>query len=136
MGKGIKISPTHGLNPSMGVCPQCHQENGELLLLGHIKLPEDRDMKAPRHSLGVSLCKDCQKVYDAGGTMFLEAFEENGNTVRTGRKVGLTEEASRSLLGEHYDHFHPVCFMMTDVFEGMFGAHVFEEEEETEKAEE
>ena len=31
---GIPVSKKHGVNPSIGVCPNCGKENGEILLLG------------------------------------------------------------------------------------------------------
>ena len=46
--RGIRLSEKHGVNPSIGVCFYCNQDNGEVVLPG--RLPDDRE--APRRASG------------------------------------------------------------------------------------
>ncbi len=45
MSAGIKVSPKHGVNPTIPICFWCGEEKGEIALLG--KLPGDAE--APRN---------------------------------------------------------------------------------------
>lgn len=47
---GIKLSPKHGLNPTIPVCFWCGEERNEVALLGHIgDGRKHEDFEAPRH---------------------------------------------------------------------------------------
>lgn len=55
----IRISPKHGVNPSMLLCPVCGKDNG-LALLGLIK----NDQEAPRQMPSENICEECEKKFD------------------------------------------------------------------------
>ena len=68
--KGIKLSPKHGLNPSMQLCFWCKEPMG-VALLG--KLPGDKE--APHDIiLGYHPCDKCKSQWDQGVTI-LEVTE-------------------------------------------------------------
>lgn len=56
MGKGIKLSEKHGLNPSITLCPVCGKETG-IAMLGKLK----NDLEAPKYILS-DICDDCVKA--------------------------------------------------------------------------
>jgi hypothetical protein len=43
----IKLSPQHGVNPSIGVCFYCGEDSGEIILPGRLK----GDVEAPRRAV-------------------------------------------------------------------------------------
>ena len=63
MGKGIKVSPKHGLNPTIPICFWCGKERGEVALLGrlpgdaeapkNVVLDYDRDIMSPASAVGL-----------------------------------------------------------------------------------
>jgi len=86
----IKISPKHGLNPSILQCVLCGRETG-VGLLG--KLPSDE--QAPRHMPDRSPCDDCADAMKQGGVLLVEATKDDeGRTVLTGRSWVITDEAA------------------------------------------
>lgn len=89
--KGIKISEKHGLNPTLLVCPICHQETGRLALLGKLK----EDAEAPKYSMDINPCPDCQKHLDEGHRILIEVKDCKNRSgkeepQRTGRLLYLT----------------------------------------------
>ena len=54
MSKSIPLSPKHGVNPSMILCPKCG-ESHSIALMGRMK----NDAEAPRMILGNELCDKC-----------------------------------------------------------------------------
>lgn len=71
MSKGyIKISPKHGVNPSMIICPYCREPKG-IALMG--RLPQDRE--APKEVIAdYEPCDNCKKLF-AGGVLCLDTVE-------------------------------------------------------------
>ena len=64
----IRISPKHGLNPTLPICFFCGKERGELALLGHIG--GKKDEKAPmRAIIDYEPCDECQKLMKRGITL-------------------------------------------------------------------
>ncbi len=114
MSKSIKLSPKHGVNPSVTHCECCGKEIG-IALFG--KLKEDKE--APR-DVAMGLCDDCQKVIDAKGLMIIEVRDgETGkNPYRTGRLVGITKDAKERMFK---DINSPICYMEQSMFDHMFG---------------
>lgn len=106
MSNSIRVSPSHGLNPSMLACFACSETYG-IALLG--KLParrekarygywpdvvRDEDPEAPRVMRGGDLCDRCRKVVADGGVIFIEARDETTpDETRTGRMWAITGEA-------------------------------------------
>lgn len=69
MSKGIKISPKHGLNPTIPVCFWCGKQKNEIALMGHMK----GDIEAPKNMvLDYVPCEECQN-HMAMGVAVLEA---------------------------------------------------------------
>lgn len=87
----MKFSPTHGVNPSIMVCPVCGKETG-VGLLGRLK----GDAKAPRVISDSIPCEECKKVLDNGGHFIIEVRdgESGNNPYRTGRLVALRQEVA------------------------------------------
>ena len=124
----LRLSPKYGVNSALGACPQCHHENGEVVLLG--KMPPvtepwpgrwgvtrrvtEPDPEAPRFVIS-GLCADCKQVKDAGGAMLIEVRPGTQKAPeRTGRLVGITREAFERIFNVP---FAPVCFVEPDVFD-------------------
>ena len=71
MSKGIKISPKHGLNPTIPVCFWCGKQKNEIALMGRMK----DDIEAPKNMvLDYVPCEDCQSRM-AMGVAVLEASD-------------------------------------------------------------
>lgn len=71
MSKGIKISPKHGLNPTIPVCFWCGKQKNEIALMGHMK----GDIEAPKNMvLDYVPCEECQN-HMAMGVAVLEASD-------------------------------------------------------------
>ena len=65
----IRLSPKHGLNPSLVVCPIC-EEPTSIALLGRLK----KDAEAPHCVKDVHLCDKCKQKYI---TLIIVESEEN-----------------------------------------------------------
>lgn len=71
MSKGIKISPKHGLNPTIPVCFWCGKQKNEIALMGRMK----GDIEAPKNMvLDYVPCEECQN-HMAMGVAILEASD-------------------------------------------------------------
>lgn len=87
-GDSIKLSPKHGVNPSILVCFWCEEEIG-VALLG--KLPKDAE--APEKvSASYYPCDKCKEKFSKGILLF-EAIREEGRVIPTGRYMIVSEEA-------------------------------------------
>lgn len=87
----IQLSKKHGLNPSLGVCFVCGEDDGTVVLPGQLK----GDAEAPRRAVWTrEPCPTC-KGWMAKGIVFLSVREgEHGeNPYRTGKLAVLKEEA-------------------------------------------
>ena len=63
----IRLSEKHGVNPTMGVCFWCGEEDGTIALLG--RLPNDRE--AGRHMvLNYDPCDSCAGQWERGIALF------------------------------------------------------------------
>lgn len=98
MSKNIKLSPKHGLNPTIPVCFFCGKDKNEIALLG--KINRD-DSEAPlRCVIDYEPCDECKKIMNQGIT-FIEASETpqrngqqpfNGNKYLTGKWCVVSED--------------------------------------------
>lgn len=71
MSKGIKISPKHGLNPTIPVCFWCGKQKNEIALMGCMT----DDIEAPKNMvLNYEPCEECQN-HMAMGVAILEASD-------------------------------------------------------------
>lgn len=83
MRDSIRLSEKHGLNPCMGICFYCGQEDGSIGLVG--RLPNDAE--APRRAvISMRPCSECQKLMGQG-CMLIEVKDtpEGPKGPRTGR---------------------------------------------------
>ena len=128
--KGIKLSPKHGVNPSILRCFACGEEMG-IALLGRINKEDD---EAPREIMGGSLCPDCQSAVDKGGLIILETRKEQAETMqdRTGRMVAVSKEYREKLLANSDNKDGYFRFMQKDLFEKLFGEALKEKEAQNE----
>ena len=80
MSKGIKISPQHGLNPTIPVCMFCGKEKNEVALLGKIG-GRNEDIEAPRSMiLDYEPCDECkEKIGD--GILVIGVVPQNGRNI-------------------------------------------------------
>ena len=63
MSKNIRLSPEHGLNPTMGICMWCGEPTNEIGLAG--RLP--KDAAAPKYSvLSYEPCPKCKELWSKG----------------------------------------------------------------------
>lgn len=94
MAKGdIKLSPKHGLNPSISVCFFCGEEKNEIVLPGKLK----GDVEAPRKAVWNKIPCDKCKEYMRQGIIFIGVDErlttDRSNPYRTGKFAVIKEEA-------------------------------------------
>ena len=67
MGKSIRLSERHGVNPTLCLCFWCGEEDGSLALLGRIGAG---DLEAPhRACLNYDPCDACKEKWDSGITL-------------------------------------------------------------------
>ena len=113
----IRLSPKHGVNPSITHCECCGKEIG-IAMFGKLK----GDVEAPR-DVFMGLCDDCQKVIDQQGLMIIEVKDgETGkNPYRTGRIVGITKDAKERMFK---DISSPICYMEQTMFSQMFNNYI------------
>lgn len=117
MGKGIKLSAKHGVNPSITHCECCGKDTG-IAMFGKLK----EDVEAPRDAY-MGLCDDCQKVIDQQGLMIIEVRDGEGeknskNPYRTGRIVGITKDAKERMFKNINSS---ICYMEESMFGSMLG---------------
>jgi hypothetical protein len=93
MKGSIRVSPKHGVNPSMGVCFWCGEDDGTILLLG--RLPEDREA-ARRTCATLEPCKKCKTNMALGITL----AEATGPGEPTGKWLVITEDCARRVFSE------------------------------------
>lgn len=66
MSNSIKISPKHGVNPTIPICFFCGEEKQEIALLGKIG-GKSEDLEAPRHMvLDYEPCDKCKEQMKLG----------------------------------------------------------------------
>lgn len=68
MGKGIKLSPAHGLNPSLGLCFWCGEAK-DIVLFGriHEKKGDHTDVEAPKQMVhDLEPCEKCKEKFKQG----------------------------------------------------------------------
>ena len=102
MSKSIKLSPQHGLNPTIPVCFFCGNEKNEIALLGQIgDRRKGEDFEAPmKMILDFEPCEECQKKF-AEGVLLIEVTQSPEyigmpiaeNAYPTGRFVVVKPEA-------------------------------------------
>lgn len=95
MSRGIRLSEKHGVNPSMGVCIVCHEDDGTIILPG--RLPNDAE--APRRAVwSFEPCDKCRKGVLTEGCALIEATGDERRPEPTGRVWVLRDEAIRRIV--------------------------------------
>lgn len=117
----IKLSPKHGVNPSLSACFYCGKDKNEILLLG--RLPDDAE--AP-HRLVYSMepCEECKDYMEKGIICISidpKLSKDTNNPWRTGRwavvtdngvkRFGMPPELLEKVLEKR------VCFMEEEVWD-------------------
>jgi hypothetical protein len=103
MSKDLKISPKHGLNPSMMACPVCGKDTG-VALCGYMR----KDEKAPVRMLDLDPCKDCREELDrhaAEGFVIVlldDSYSEGPFWPWFKSYVVVKHEAARKILSEGF----------------------------------
>ena len=68
--KGIRVSPKHGVNPTLVTCFWCGEERGDIALLGRISMDGNDDAEAPRHVvIDYEPCDTCKERMSKGITV-------------------------------------------------------------------
>ena len=73
MASSLRLSPKHGVNPTLSVCFWCGEERGDIALLGRIG--GRADLEAPKHAVvDFQPCDCCRRKMNMGFTL-MEATE-------------------------------------------------------------
>lgn len=95
----MRLSPKHGVNPSIAVCFYCGEDTGEIILAGLMR--GGHDPEAPRQAVWNRVPCDKCKALMAQGVMLIEADDakttDPQNPYRTGHMTVIKEEAVRRL---------------------------------------
>ena len=113
MSKSIKLSPKHGVNPTIPICFWCGKEKNEVALLGLIG--GKKDIEAPKNMiLDFEPCDECASKMDMGITC-MECTEKPNDKCNvpfmdrvypTGRYVVIKKEAAKRIFGDDIDYEH------------------------------
>lgn len=104
MAKSIRISPKHGLNPTIPVCFFCGKPKNELVLMGKLK----GDAEAPKNvCLDYEPCDTCKALFEGNILLMGVTTTPSGeqppiqdNLYPTGSYVVLTREAAARVFQE------------------------------------
>lgn len=128
MSTGLKLSPKHGLNPTISVCFWCGEEKNEIALLGHIgDARKGEDFEASMRSvIDYEPCPACLAKMNSGFTV-VEATESPNHTTNvpiqhgiypTGRFVVIKPEAAHRVF--RIEEGVGKCFLQAEVFQKIF----------------
>jgi hypothetical protein len=93
MKDSITLSDKHGVNPSLGICPICHEDNGEILLMGRLPF----DAEAPHRVPTLHPCDTCKALL-TDATALIEAEGTQERPVLTGRVAVIKRSGLAPLL--------------------------------------
>ncbi len=92
----IRLSPEHGLNPSLGVCFWCGEDDGSVVLPGLMK----GDKEAPHRAVwSMEPCKACVEKRAQGITL-IECEETDDELEPTGTWFVVTEDFVRRVFSD------------------------------------
>ena len=96
MPRDIKLSPKHGVNPSMGLCFYCNEPDGTIVLPGRLA----GDAEAPRQAVWTREPCDKCKGYMAQGVILVQVRDgETGeNPYRLGGWAVVKDDAIRRMV--------------------------------------
>lgn len=124
MSKGVKVSPKHGLNPTIPLCFWCGKPKNEVALVGKLK----GDREAPHNMvLDFEPCEECKKEWDKGVAIMevtdrqpvegMPQIFKDKKVWFTGRMVVLKPDA----LKPPYNVAGKKAFMTVESYTKMFG---------------
>ena len=134
MAKDIRLSPKHGVNPTIPICAWCGEQKNEIALLGQIgDRRKGEDLEAPRTCiLDYEPCEHCAEQW-AMGVAVLEATtkrpqpyrppmkQENGIDIYpTMRLVVIRAEYASSMFGQKFSAGQRLL-LEDQAFEILFG---------------
>ena len=128
MSTGLKLSPKHGLNPTISVCFWCGEEKGEIALLGHIgSTHKGEDIEASmRTVIDYEPCPDCKAKMESGFTVVEATTSPNNITdvpiidgvYPTGRFIVIKPEVAHKIF--RIDENATKAFLEADLFQKIF----------------
>lgn len=94
----IRLSPQYGVNPMLCLCFFCHEETGEIAMLGRLA----GDVQAPhRGVLNHTPCTKCKEYMEQGVILVAVRDGEIGeNPYRTGPLAVVTEDGIRRMIAD------------------------------------
>lgn len=119
----VRLSPKHGVNPSLSVCFFCQKDKNEIILPGLMR----GDMQAPQRAVwDKNPCQECQ-AYMEQGIILISVDEskssDRDNPYRTGGWCVLKEDAIKRMLspGEFLDSVlkKRIAFVPDQVWDGV-----------------
>jgi hypothetical protein len=127
MSRGIKLSPKHGVNPSISVCFWCGKQKNAIVLLGKLK----GDAKAPKEAVfDYEPCDECREGMSRGVSIIeaVQTREESktglpamiNGVYPTGRMVVMNTEAFNRYFQKDSKSGDKICMLPED-FEKLFG---------------
>ena len=134
MGKSIKLSPKHGVNPTRSIREWWGKEKNEIVLLGRIGGKEY--IEAPKNMvLDFEPCDECASKMSMGITC-MECTEKPNPSCNvafadriypTGRYVVIKQEAAERIFSETVDfEKHQKVFVDSVAYQSLFGDYVVE----------
>lgn len=117
----IKLSPAHGVNPSLPVCFWCGEDKGDILLLGKLK----GDAEAPMRAVcDLDPCEKCAQQWNKAVVIFETTYDpsvsnsmpiskdDKGEWIYpTGGLIGITADAANRLIpGSNFKPGDKLCF--------------------------
>ena len=127
MSKSIKLSPKHGVNPTIPVCFFCGEEKNEVALLGKIG-GRNEDLEAPRHMvIDYEPCDKCRERWQQGVAIIEVATTPlsdgrppiQENLYPTGRHIVIKTEAWNDIVDAEFKDGQ-MCLLEDKVFDQMF----------------
>ena len=128
--KNIRISPKHGVNPTIPICAWCGQKKNEIAMLGKI---DREDSEAPKNCiLDYVPCDHCAEQWSAG-VAILEATTKRPEPYRppmkqdkgvdiypTMRMVVIRAESASQIFGQEMSAGQRIL-LEDEAFEQIFG---------------
>lgn len=104
MGKDIKLSKEHGLNPSIDTCFICGSEIGITLFGDSYRNKDGKKDKAPMYVCTGNICDKCKEIIKQGNVFILEVTDSSNknNIERTGRYIAITQNKDNPFSSVNY----------------------------------
>lgn len=130
MSSSIRLSPKHGVNPTIPVCFWCGEERGEIALLGHIgDGRKHKDIEAPHHMvIDFEPCDKCKENMSQGFTLMESTSHPNEccsvpvrqGVYLTGRYAVVKPEAIHRIFGDESAKNGGKAYVESSVYRSLF----------------